>query len=121
MMGILVFYEGDGRIAGDIRRRHWRQMRRVLPLLFDWLNEHMRRPPSNTPPKLVVGQFKLAAMMRDDSGKTEEINLIDLAEWKRFFGWCDFLAPLDDSFGFFAPVVQVLREQSRHPDEVRQG
>ena len=118
-MGILVFYEGDGRIAGDIGKRHWRQMRRLLPLLFDWLNEHMRRPPKPVPEKLTVATFKLATMLRDEADAKEEINLIDLAEWKRFFDWCDFLAPLDDTYRFFAPAVELLREQSRHPDEVR--
>ncbi len=120
-MGILVFYDGDGRIAGDIGKRHWRQMRRLLPILFDWLNEHMRRPPKNAPAALASVTFKLAAMLRDDADKREEINLIDPAEWKRFFAWCDFLAPLDDTFKFFAPAVTLLREQSRHPDEGRRA
>ena len=61
-MGILVFYEGDGRIAGDIGKRHWRQMRRILPLLFDWLNEHMRRPPKTFPPTLAAYQKLLAEL-----------------------------------------------------------
>jgi hypothetical protein len=120
MMGILVFYDGDGRIAGDIGKRHWRQMRRLLPLAFDWINEHMRRPPKNAPVKLTPATFTLAAMMRDESDKKEEINLINADEWNRFFAWCDFLAALDDTFQFFAPVIHLLREQSRHPDEVRQ-
>ena len=120
-MGILVFYDGDGRIAGDIGKRHWRQVRRLLPLLVDWLNDHMRRPPKVVPPKLIVGTFKLATMLRDDADKSEEINLLDLGEWKRFFAWCDFLAPYDETFKFFAPVVALLREQSRHPDEAQQA
>jgi hypothetical protein len=119
-MGILVFYDGDGRIAGDIEKRHWVQMRRILPLVFEWLNQHIRHPPKTVPPTLTVATFKLAQMMRDDADKTEEINLVELAEWKRFFAWCDFLSTQDDTFKFFAPVVQLLREQSRHPDEVRQ-
>lgn len=118
-MGILIFYEGDGRIAGDIDKRHWRQMRRILPPLFDWLNEHMRRPPKTVPPTLIVEPFKLTAMLRDEADKTEEVNLIGLDEWKRFFAWCDFLAPRDDAFKFFGPTVELLREQSRHPDELR--
>jgi hypothetical protein len=42
-------------------------------------------------------------------------------EWNRFFAWCEFLARLDDTYRFFAPVVDLLREQSRHPDAVRQA
>jgi hypothetical protein len=120
-MGILVFYEGDGRIAGDIRRRHWRQIRRILPLLFDWLNEHVHRPPKSVPTKLVIAPFKLATMIRDDSQAKEEINLINAAEWNRFFAWCDFLSTVDDTHRLFAPALHILREQSRHPDELRQA
>lgn len=119
-MGILVFYDGDGRIAGDIEKRHWRQMRRILPQVFEWVNDQMRKPPKAPPPELTVAPFKLPKMMRDDADKTEEINLVELAEWKRFFAWCDFLGPRDDTFKFFVPVVALLREQSRHPDEARQ-
>jgi len=121
MMGILIFYEGDGRIAGDIGKRHWRIMRRQLPLIFDWMNAHMRQPPKNLPAKLLPGPFKLTAMLRDDADNTEEVNLIGLDEWNRFFAWCEFLARLDDTYRFFAPVVDLLREQSRHPDAVRQA
>jgi hypothetical protein len=120
-MGILLFYDGDGRIAGDIAKQHWMQMRRILPFVFDWLNSQMRHPPKSVPPALAIGEFKLAKMMRDDADKTEEINLVELPEWKRFFAWCDFLGAQDDTYKFFAPVVQLLREQSRHPDEARQA
>jgi hypothetical protein len=120
-MGIMVFYEGDGRIAGDIGKRHWRQMRRILPYLIEWLNEYMRHPPKGVPEKLILAPFKLSKMVRDDADKAEEINLSDLVEWNRFFAWCDFLGPIDDTYRFYAPVVELLREQSRHPDEVRQA
>lgn len=120
-MGILVFYDGDGRIAGDIEKRHWREMRRILPQIFEWINAHIQHPPKGVPPALTIAPFKLNKMMRDEADKTEEINLVALAEWKRFFAWCDFLAQQDDTFRFFAPIVAVLREQSRHPDDVRQA
>ena len=37
-MGILIFYEGDGRIAGDIPLLQWREIRRLLPLAVDLIN-----------------------------------------------------------------------------------
>jgi hypothetical protein len=56
-------------------------------------------------------------MIRDDADKAEEINLSELAEWNRFFAWCDYLGAMDDTYRFYAPVVQLLRGQSRQPDE----
>ena len=38
---------------------------------------------------------------------------------KRLFAWCDFLAPLDEAYALFDPIVRILRAQSRHPDEPR--
>jgi hypothetical protein len=121
MMGIMVFYEGDGRIAGDIGKRHWRQMRRILPVLVEWLNEHLRKPPKGYPATLTLAPFKLSAMLKDDADKAEEVNLLGLDEWKRFFAWCEVLDAVDDTYKFFAPTVEVFREQSRHPDELRQA
>jgi hypothetical protein len=119
-MGIMIFYEGDGRIAGDISARHWRQMRRLLPIAFDLVNEHLKRPPKTLPVTLATTPFNLATMMRDDAHKTEEVNLSDAAEWKRFFTIFDFLTTVDDTFKFYTHAVHLLREQSRHPDELRQ-
>jgi hypothetical protein len=120
-MGILVFYDGDGRIAGDIAKQDWRQMRRLLPLVFEWLNDRVRHPYQNLPPKLTTSPFKLNAMIRVDSEKKEELNLVDAVEWRRFFGWCEFLSTTDPTHRFYAALIQTLREQSRHPDEVRQA
>jgi hypothetical protein len=58
-------------------------------------------------------------MLKDDAEKKEEINLLNVQEWNRFFAWCEFLGPLDDTYRIWEPAVKLFREQSRHPDEAR--
>ena len=119
-MGIFLFYEGDGRIAGEISTAHWRQMRRILPVLIDWLNEATKARHSPPPPATLLPEpFKLSSLIRDEADTKEEINIRDRHEMKRLFAWCDFLAPLDEAYALFDPIVRILRAQSRHPDEPR--
>jgi hypothetical protein len=117
-MGILVFYEGDGRIAGDIPQKQWREIRRLLPLAVDLINREMAQKQSRpTPEKLVAKPIKAEQLLRDDSKVSEEVNILDAAEWRRLFNWWDFLSPLVDAMRFYQPVIDILRAQTRHPDE----
>ena len=86
------------------------------------MNEHLRKPPKGYPATLAVTAIQAErSMLKDDADKAEEVNLVGLDEWKRFFAWCEVLGAVDETYTFFAPTVEVLREQSRHPDELRQA
>jgi hypothetical protein len=117
-MGILVFYEGDGRIAGDIPATHWREISRLLPLAIDLINREMTQKQARPAPEsLTVKPFKVELLLRDDSKVAEEINLLNRTEWQRLLGWWDFLSPLCEGLRFYQPVLESLRPQTRHPDE----
>ena len=117
-MGILIFYEGDGRIAGDVPAEQWKQIRRLIPLAIDLINVEMGNKQSQPKSeKLVVAPIRAEKLMRDEWKSKEEINLLDSAEWDRLLAWWTFLTPVVEGMRFYAPVLEILKKQTKHPDQ----
>lgn len=128
-MGHLVFYRCYDHELGDVSVGRWREIRKLLPSLVEYLNNAMTldweqgtrrnvtlysdgsvRPPeaadATMPP---VAPFILEHIFRDESDGLNEIYVEDADELTRLFAWYDFLSARDGAAALYAPLIQALR------------
>jgi len=132
-MGNNIYYLNHENKLSDISKGRWKVIRRILEVLVDYLNSTMHRnwsagefrnvvvretnPFTNqnirsfqSPPS--IGEFRLENIFEDLSDSLDEIIIIDSAELKRLFQWCDFLRERDGAFEFFVPLVNTLSQMT---------
>jgi hypothetical protein len=130
-MGNLFTY-GEN-VVGDVSKRRWEVIRRLLPILLEYVNSAMvlewgyeearsvvvhregavvpDLPPMTAapPPR---GRFDLGTLLDDKADHFDEIFILDPGELARLWAWCDFLSERDGVFMLFAPLVTALRERT---------
>jgi len=129
-MGHELYYETGDRHIGSMSLRRWDEVRKLLPLLVDYINCAMTkkwRPgmardvcilqggmvvPAVPPPDSEVPDatsFELDKMISTEHADLNEIYFYLAPDWKRLFAWCEFLEQRDGTYGLYAPLVQTLR------------
>ena len=131
-MGSLFFYKDYQHSLGDVAAGRWRQMRKLLPALVEYLNESMAvdwdsgtrlnvavseagaspgLPGPRTPPR--IGPFALDRLLRDESQTRHEIYIEDADEFMRLLDWHAFLQDRDGAASLYEPLVSELRARTR--------
>lgn len=111
-MGNLVFYRSNENDLGDVGKGRWREMRRLLPALIEYLHvamhqhERVDHTGAEAPP---TGEFRLADIVQDESENLDEIYIRDADELVRLFKWFAFLHQRDGAANLYANLVDELR------------
>ncbi len=130
-MGDLFFYKNHENDLGDMSKRRWREVRKLLPLAVAYVNDAMMldwdqgtrrsvlvselgaRPARavqndaiDVPPK---GHVDVGSLLRDDADAMDEVIIQDAEALVRFFGWCAFLSQRDGVFELYAECVAALK------------
>jgi hypothetical protein len=129
-MGNIIFYKDTD--IGDVTKGRWRLMRQLLPVAITYVNGSMKedwRPgtlrnvtvwpthvapptsPTSTAPS-PADPFSLE-IFDDQSETLDEIHLVDAAELRRLFEWCDFLATRDGAYELIQPLIDALRVRTK--------
>ncbi len=125
-MGCELYYQRHEHRLGSLSLRRWNEVRRLLPLLVNFVNEAMAdevrdlmvsssgasepqcSPPEQLPPE--VRPLALADMMSEDRLSQNEIYIDKAEEWDRLFAWCDFLAKREGVvYELYRPLVETIR------------
>jgi hypothetical protein len=107
LVGNLVFYRSSENDLGDVGKGRWREMRRLLPALIEYLNVAMRHDwRAEAPP---IGEFSLADIVEDKSESFDEIYIRDADELVRLFQWFAFLHQRDGAANLYANLIEELR------------
>ena len=129
---IYVDYTEAGRKhVGSIGKAGWREMRKILPLMLDFINEEMRSerpihlgdgpvlvwdgdplrpiaiglrgdPASQTP-------FTLEQLLDDKSDVFDEIYFRNPDEVIRLFAWAKYISSYHGAFDLYVPVIEGLK------------
>ncbi len=131
-MGNLFFFKSYDHDLGDMGKRRWHEVRKLLPLAFEYVNDAMtldwedgaRRSvvvgPRGAEPSVSrandaqvslppAGPFDPRTMLIDRADATDEVFVQDATAWLRFFAWCDFLEHRDGVFRLYGGCVTALR------------
>jgi len=128
-MGYSIYLQPANLPIGDMAMRRWDEVRRLLPLLLDYINRAAGEewkpgtvlavavstqgvtpavpPRSGEPP--AGGPFDLGRMLCEARVCQDYVDLIGAEEWERLLAWCDFLSERDGVFGLYRPLADTLR------------
>lgn len=129
---VLIHSGGEEHIA-SIGKAGWREMRKVLPLMLDFINRSMRDKwaiyHEEHPALLWDGDpertisidlrdgpkhqraFTVETLINDRSEEVDEIYFLDADEVIRLFAWSAYLDQHHGAFGLYAPVIGSLKSR----------
>jgi hypothetical protein len=129
-VGHEIYVQTDEWHVGSVSIGRWAEMSKLLPLLIDFVNRAMHQewqpgtarnivvhsggisiPPIPPPPQELPasGAFQLSRMLSEEWIGSNEIYVLDPAEWLRLLLWCDFLSGRDGAFSFYSPLATAIR------------
>ena len=124
-MGNLFYYRQPDNELGDISKGRWRQVRKILPHMIDYINESMQEewkegtirnisvPGDTLDSKAEIPQkhyLKSDKIFADLSEVQDEVCIIDSEAIKTIFEWSDFLQKRDGAFKLYLPTLGALKQ-----------
>ena len=100
-MGNIIFFQSSEHEIGNVGKGRWREMRRLLPALVEYLNASTTDRDRDT--------FELTRIFRDESDFRDEVYIDDASELLRLFKRFSSVSERDSSAGFYAPLIEELR------------
>lgn len=131
-LGYELFYafDNESKFANDISSRRWEQLRLILPLMIDYVNEMLEHQwyfhddpgtaiwerdgqstiifnlndgsPDRSP-------FRIEDFLDDGPELSGNVHFINAREIIRLFAYCDFLTTHAGAFALYQPVVDELK------------
>ena len=124
-MGNLFYYRKPENDLGDLSKGRWRQVRKILPHMIDYINESMQEkwnegtirnvsiPGPNFQAKADIPPKKFLLCDRifaDLSEVQDEVCIIDSRAIKTIFEWSDFLLKRDGAFKLYVPTLEAFKQ-----------
>ena len=124
-MGNTFYYKERENDLGEMSNGRWRQVRRILPLMIDYINESMHEewkegvtrnvsiPGDKLDSSATVPEkkyLKKDQIFTDLSGMWSEVFIDDSQAIKTIFEWSDFLQKRDGAYQLYLPTLEALKQ-----------